>query len=93
LGEEGSIAVESTGRAWTIGCPDVAVVDTTGAGDAYAGYLIATLDRGTPLSEAMRFASTGASLACETRGAQTAYRSRPEIEARMRDLPPATPLR
>jgi len=90
LGEEGSLAVEPNGQAWRVGRPNVTVIDTTGAGDAYTGYLIAALDRGQPLPEAMRFASTGASLSCEARGAQTAYRTRTEIEARMRDLAPAT---
>lgn len=40
----------------------------------------------------MRFASTGASLSCETRGAQAAYRRREEIEHRMRDLSAASAL-
>lgn len=86
LGEEGSLAVEPTGQAWRVGRPNVTVIDTTGAGDAYTGYLIAALDRATPLPEAMGFASTAASLSCETRGAQTAYRPLAEIERRMRDL-------
>jgi ribokinase len=92
LGEEGSLAVEPTGQAWRIGRPNVTVIDTTGAGDAYTGYLIAALDRGTLLPEAMRFASTGASLSCETTGAQTAYRKRAEIEQRLPLLQPGQAL-
>jgi len=92
LGEHGSVAIDGGGQGWRIGRIDVDVVDTTGAGDAYVGYLIAALDRGMPLPEAMRFASTGASLSCETRGAQSAYRARAEIETRMRELGPATAL-
>lgn len=92
LGDQGSVAIESSGRGWRVGRIDVDVIDTTGAGDAYVGYLIAALDRGLALPEAMRFASTGASLSCETRGAQTAYRSRTEIEERMKALGPATAL-
>jgi ribokinase len=92
LGEEGSLAVEPTGQAWRIGRPNVTVIDTTGAGDAYTGTLIAALDRGAPLPEAMRFASTGASLACESRGAQTAYRRHDEIERQMIALAPASTL-
>lgn len=89
LGESGSVAVESDGRGWRVGCPAVAAVDTTGAGDAYVGYLVAALDRGLSLPEAMRFASAGASLSCAARGAQSAYRSRVEIERRMSELAPA----
>jgi len=92
LGEEGSLAVEPNGQAWRIGRPNVTVIDTTGAGDAYTGTLIAALDRGAPLPEAMRFASTAASLACESRGAQSAYRSCAVIKERMRDLAPAGAL-
>jgi ribokinase len=92
LGEQGSLAVEPTGQAWRVGRPNVTVIDTTGAGDAYTGTLIAALDRGQPLHEAMRFASTAATLACESPGAQTAYRRRKEIEGRMSELAPASAL-
>jgi ribokinase len=83
LGESGSIAVEPGGRGWRAGCPAVSAVDTTGAGDAYVGYLVAALDRGAVLSDAMRFASTGASLSCAVRGAQSAYQPREAIERRV----------
>jgi ribokinase len=92
LGEHGSVAIESNGDGWRVGRIDVDVVDTTGAGDAYVGYLVSALDRGVALPEAMRFASTGASLSCQTRGAQSAYLTRAVIETRMRNLPPATQL-
>ena len=87
LGERGSIAVEPSGTTWRIDAVLVNAVDTTGAGDAYVGYLAAALDGDAALSDAMRFASVGASLSCETTGAQTAYRPRDEILARTRALP------
>lgn len=87
LGESGSVAVEPGGRGWRAGCPAVAAVDTTGAGDAYVGYLVAALDRGAALSDAMRFASTGASLSCAVRGAQSAYQRREAIERRVGEAP------
>jgi len=92
LGEEGSLAAEPTGQAWRIGRPNVTVIDTTGAGDAYTGTLIAALDRDMTLPEAMRFASTAASLACETRGAQTGYRRRAKIEQWMTAVGPPIAL-
>lgn len=92
LGEHGAVAVEAGGQGWRVGRVGVDVVDTTGAGDAYVGYLVAALDRDVPLPEAMRFAGTGASLSCESRGAQTAYRTRAEIEVRMPELAPALTL-
>lgn len=87
LGERGSIAVEPGGATLRTDALRVSVVDTTGAGDAYVGYLAAALDNGAALSEAMRFASVGASLSCKTTGSQTAYRPRDEIVAGMRALP------
>jgi ribokinase len=89
LGDKGSVAIEPNGKGWRVARLSVDVVDTTGAGDAYVGYLVSALDRGEPLQEAMRFASAGASLSCETRGAQTAYLPRTKIEKRARELPPA----
>jgi ribokinase len=88
LGGAGSIAVEPSGARWSVGAPPVPVVDTTGAGDAYVGYLIAALEGGAPLGEAMRFASTGASLSCGVTGAQTGYLARADVMARMADLAP-----
>ena len=87
LGVRGSIAVEPTDVTWRTNVLQVSVADTTGAGDAYVGYLAAALDGGASLSKAMRFASVGASLSCEATGAQTAYRQRDEVLARVRDLP------
>ena len=63
----------------------VDVVDTTGAGDAFCGCLAAALDsHGMPLPDALHFAAAGASLACTKLGAQSAYATRDEIEARIR---------
>lgn len=86
LGEAGSLAVEPSDAMWRVGALPIAVVDTTGAGDAYVGYLVAALDGGAPLGEAMRFASAGASLSCTVTGAQTGYLTRAQVLARMAAL-------
>lgn len=59
----------------------VQVLDTTGAGDTFAGVLIAALSEGRPLGAALRRANVGAALACTRPGAQPSMPARAEIEA------------
>jgi ribokinase len=59
----------------------VAAVDTTGAGDTFCGVLVAALDRGESLAEAMRYASAAAALACTQPGAQSSIPSAEEVRA------------
>jgi sugar/nucleoside kinase (ribokinase family) len=47
------------------------VVDTTGAGDCFAGGLLAGLSRGMPLPEATRFACAVGALSVQTLGSVT----------------------
>ena len=61
--------------------PQVAVVDTVGAGDALVGALAAALDRGAPWPRALREGLAAGSLACTRRGAQTSLPWRDEIAA------------
>ncbi len=56
-------------------------VDTTGAGDATVGALVAAFSRGEPPATALKFALAAGSLACLTEGAQPSFATRPEIEA------------
>ena len=58
----------------------VPVVDTTGAGDAFAGALAVALIEGRPLIEAASFATAASHLAVTAFGSQPAYPSRHEIE-------------
>ncbi len=67
-------------------------VDTTGAGDAFAGVLAGALGRGLALPEALRHASVAAGLACTRIGAQTSQPDAALIAARLADFAEATPF-
>jgi ribokinase len=56
-------------------------VDTTGAGDAFVGYLAAGVDVGMPLAEAARRAVVAGALACTGMGAQSAIPTAADVEA------------
>jgi len=74
LGAQGS-AVYGAGGDTTVPAFDVPVVDTTGAGDCFAGAFLAALERGFPHSEAARFANAAAALAIRRLGATAGLRS------------------
>ncbi|SDB07547.1 ribokinase [Bauldia litoralis] len=80
LGPEGAVA---SGPDGLIRVPALAVtpVDTTGAGDTFAGVLAAYLDEGATLEAAMAKAAIAGSLACTKHGAQPSFPTRAEIEA------------
>ncbi len=57
----------------------VNVVDTTAAGDTFAGALAVSLASGAAMEEALRFAVTAGSLACTRLGAQSSIPERREV--------------
>ena len=75
LGARGVVVVTNEGPR-PIPPPYTEVVDTTGAGDAFAGALAAEMACGTPLFEAARVAVRAASLSTTARGARTAMPTR-----------------
>lgn len=79
-GAEGAQALLPDGVSIAVPALAVDPVDTTGAGDTFAGVLAAGLDAGLPLSQALRRASAAAGLACLTAGAQPAMPSRAAID-------------
>ncbi len=58
----------------------VTPVDTTAAGDAFCGVLVASLGQGLQLGEAMRRANAAGALACMRHGAQTSIPTRVELQ-------------
>jgi ribokinase len=57
-------------------------VDTTGAGDAFAGGLCAGLAAGAPLEQAVQLAIVTAAISVERAGCQPAYARRDEVRER-----------
>lgn len=87
-GAEGAAAWTRRG-AWSIDALRIKPVDTTGAGDAFCGYLAAILDEGGEMPVALRWASVAAAMACLEEGAQQAVPSRDAVASLLGDLSPA----
>jgi ribokinase len=79
LGAGGALAA-GDGNEWIVKAPATTVVDTTGAGDAFAGAFAAALDRGATLRDATADGVAAGSLACTGRGAQGALPTRRAIQ-------------
>jgi ribokinase len=79
LGKRGAVAVAGNVR-YRIPAPEVAVVDSVGAGDAFVGALAAALDRRAQWPRALAEAIAAGSLACTARGAQAALPAGAAIE-------------
>ncbi|MGK7869222.1 adenosine kinase [Falsiroseomonas sp. E2-1-a20] len=67
--EKGSLVVAG-GESWPVGAVPTQVVDTTGAGDAYAAGFLAALARGKPMAECGRWGSVAAAEAISHFGAR-----------------------
>ncbi len=80
LGAAGACAL-SDGRVVTAPGRPVPVVDTTGAGDCFCGYLAAGLAGGAPLDRALARANGAAALAVQRRGAIAALPFAHELDA------------
>jgi sugar/nucleoside kinase (ribokinase family) len=83
LGGRGAIGL-SGGEECRVEAPQVEVVDTTGAGDAFRGGFAAGWLRhgpGAGLRDVLAYASTVAALSCRAAGAQSALPRAAEVEA------------
>ncbi len=88
MGERGAAVVDQSGMT-DILAYEVEALDTTGAGDAFAGNLAAALDSGAPLLQAAAFASAAAALSVQQSGAQQSMPSRAETERLIAESRPA----
>ncbi|MFD2471411.1 ribokinase [Amycolatopsis silviterrae] len=79
LGAKGAAVIEGD-KSTTVESPKVAAVDTTGAGDAFAGALAAALADGADLVEAAKRAVKVAAVTVTRHGAQPSYPTAAELE-------------
>lgn len=79
LGAAGACWAEREAVGRVAGFP-VEAVDTTAAGDAFAGALAVALGEGQPLAEAVRFGNAAGALAATRVGAQPGLPTRAEID-------------
>ena len=60
-------------------------IDTTGAGDTFLGYFLASISKGEDVEKSLKLASLAASLACSKKGAAISIPSLKKVEAYAKD--------
>ena len=85
LADKGAVIHDGSRTNW-IEPFEIEPVDTTAAGDAFAGALAVELADGKPLLDSARFASAGGAIAATRLGAQGAMPTRQEIEQLVRNI-------
>ena len=80
MGERGALRVDEMGIATVTPAFEVTIQDTTAAGDAFCGALVAALASGKPLPDAVVWGSAGGALACTKLGAEPSLPMREELE-------------
>ena len=83
LGGAGALVVDDSGET-TVPAPAAQVVDTTGAGDTFTGYLAAGLAAGLDLTSAARRAVVAGSISVERAGAVPSIPTADEVDERIR---------
>lgn len=87
---DGGCALVEKERVTHVGAVPVDVVDTTGAGDAFAGALAVALAEQRPRVDAVKFAVAATHLAVSGYGSQPALPVREQIQAILPRLPVST---
>ena len=83
LGGAGALVVDDSGET-TVPAPAAQVVDTTGAGDTFTGYLAAGLAAGLDLTSAARRAVVAGSISVERAVAVPSIPTADEVDERIR---------
>ncbi|MGI5354674.1 ribokinase [Streptomyces sp. CA-252508] len=80
LGAAGSLYAARGADPVTVPAPRVRAVDTTAAGDTFVGALAVALGEGTPVPDALAWASSAAALSVQRPGASSSMPYRTEID-------------
>ena len=83
LGAKGVYVASAGFTGMVPAAPGIVPVDTTGAGDSFAGCFACAIAEGMDLVAALRFANAGAGLSTTRIGTAPAMATRAEIEARL----------
>lgn len=86
LGGAGSLCFGPEG-GWSVPSLPINPVDSTGAGDAFAGTLAANMEQGTDIEEALRRATVAAGICCTSKGSQNTIPSATKVDEQLGDLP------
>ncbi|MER7484207.1 ribokinase [Streptomyces sp. NPDC126510] len=89
LGEAGAVVTDADGVSTALRAVPTTVVDTTGAGDAFAGVLAARLAAGDSLLDAARLGIAAGSMAVRVSGAPQQYADLATLRALAPTLPPS----
>ncbi|MFI9391507.1 ribokinase [Streptomyces bauhiniae] len=81
LGEAGVLYVSRGTEPLAVPAHQVAAIDSTGAGDTFAGAYAVAVAEEKPLREALSWAAAAAALSVQREGASASMPYRPEIEA------------
>ena len=81
LGAKGVFVKSREIESAVAAAPGITPIDTTGAGDSFAGCFACAIAEGRPLMEALRFANAGAGLSTTRVGTAPAMAQRAEIDA------------
>lgn len=81
LGEAGVLYVSRATEPLAVPAHQVAAIDSTGAGDTFAGAYAVAVAEEKPLREALSWAAAAAALSVQREGASASMPYRPEIEA------------
>lgn len=83
LGKRGSMLIDEGGETEYPGFAVAAAVDTTGAGDCFAGAFAVALAENQTMPDAIRFASAAAAISVTRAGAQPSLPTREEVTRRL----------